>query len=250
MSSSSTTASRARSSASCARRAPGHGHAVGHARGRRARRVAGRRSCSPTGPATPPRSRRASTRSARCSTPSAVFGICLGHQLLGRALGLETFKLRFGHRGANHPVLDLDSGRVLVTAQNHGFAVRGPETGRRVRDRVRARRRHPHLALRRHGRRARPARPRRLLAPVPSRGQPRPARRPRGPDRLRRPARRPRSGRRCLGAPTSGRSPSSAPARSSSARPASSTTPAARRCACSAPRASARCSSTRTRPRS
>jgi carbamoyl-phosphate synthase small subunit len=59
-----------------------------------------------------------------------VFGICLGHQLLGRALGLDTFKLRFGHRGANHPVLDIDRGRVLVTAQNHGFAVRGPEDGR------------------------------------------------------------------------------------------------------------------------
>jgi carbamoyl-phosphate synthase small subunit len=58
-----------------------------------------------------------------------VFGICLGHQLLGRALGLETFKLRFGHRGANHPVLELDSGRVLVTAQNHGFAVRVPDDG-------------------------------------------------------------------------------------------------------------------------
>ncbi len=58
-----------------------------------------------------------------------VFGICLGHQLLGRALGLETFKLRFGHRGANHPVLEVDSGRVLVTAQNHGFAVRVPEAG-------------------------------------------------------------------------------------------------------------------------
>jgi carbamoyl-phosphate synthase small subunit len=58
-----------------------------------------------------------------------MFGICLGHQLLGRALGLETFKLRFGHRGANHPVLDVDTGRVLVTAQNHGFAVRVPDGG-------------------------------------------------------------------------------------------------------------------------
>jgi carbamoyl-phosphate synthase small subunit len=58
-----------------------------------------------------------------------VFGICLGHQLLGRALGLETFKLRFGHRGANHPVLEVGSGRVLVTAQNHGFAVRVPDGG-------------------------------------------------------------------------------------------------------------------------
>ena len=52
-----------------------------------------------------------------------VFGICLGHQVLGLALGLDTFKLPFGHRGANHPVRDLRSGRVLVTVQNHGFAV-------------------------------------------------------------------------------------------------------------------------------
>jgi carbamoyl-phosphate synthase small subunit len=52
-----------------------------------------------------------------------VFGICLGHQLLGLALGLETFKLPFGHRGANHPVRVRDSQRVLVTVQNHGFAV-------------------------------------------------------------------------------------------------------------------------------
>jgi carbamoyl-phosphate synthase small subunit len=52
-----------------------------------------------------------------------LFGICLGHQILGLALGLETFKLSFGHRGANHPVRDLRSGRVLVTVQNHGFAV-------------------------------------------------------------------------------------------------------------------------------
>jgi carbamoyl-phosphate synthase small subunit len=54
-----------------------------------------------------------------------ILGICLGHQLLATAAGLETFKLPFGHRGANHPVLELASGCVLVTSQNHGFAVRG-----------------------------------------------------------------------------------------------------------------------------
>jgi carbamoyl-phosphate synthase small subunit len=54
-----------------------------------------------------------------------VFGICLGHQLLSRAVGLETFKLRFGHRGANHPVKDLRTGRIAITSQNHGFAVAG-----------------------------------------------------------------------------------------------------------------------------
>ncbi|HXY17667.1 MAG TPA: glutamine-hydrolyzing carbamoyl-phosphate synthase small subunit [Gaiellaceae bacterium] len=53
-----------------------------------------------------------------------VLGICLGHQLLGLATGHETYKLPFGHRGANHPVLERASGRVLVTSQNHGFAVR------------------------------------------------------------------------------------------------------------------------------
>ena len=55
-----------------------------------------------------------------------VWGICLGHQLLCRALGLETYKLPFGHRGANHPVKDLQTGRVEITSQNHGFAVLGP----------------------------------------------------------------------------------------------------------------------------
>ncbi len=56
-----------------------------------------------------------------------VWGICLGHQLLCRALGLQTFKLPFGHRGANHPVKDLQTGRIEITSQNHGFAVLGPE---------------------------------------------------------------------------------------------------------------------------
>jgi carbamoyl-phosphate synthase small subunit len=60
-----------------------------------------------------------------------VFGICLGHQLLSRAAGLETFKLPFGHRGANHPVKDLRTGRIAITSQNHGFAVRG-EVGVRI----------------------------------------------------------------------------------------------------------------------
>jgi carbamoyl-phosphate synthase small subunit len=52
-----------------------------------------------------------------------MFGICLGHQILGLALGGDTFKLKFGHRGANHPVKDLSSGKVEITSQNHGFAV-------------------------------------------------------------------------------------------------------------------------------
>jgi carbamoyl-phosphate synthase small subunit len=52
-----------------------------------------------------------------------MFGICLGHQVLGLAVGGETFKLKFGHRGANHPVKDLFSGKVEITSQNHGFAV-------------------------------------------------------------------------------------------------------------------------------
>jgi carbamoyl-phosphate synthase small subunit len=52
-----------------------------------------------------------------------IFGICLGHQILGQAFGGKTFKLKFGHRGANQPVKDLESGKVEITAQNHGFAV-------------------------------------------------------------------------------------------------------------------------------
>ena len=61
-----------------------------------------------------------------------AFGICLGHQLLCRAVGLETFKLPFGHRGANHPVKDLRTGRIEITSQNHGFAVAAPDGGLRV----------------------------------------------------------------------------------------------------------------------
>jgi carbamoyl-phosphate synthase small subunit len=58
-----------------------------------------------------------------------IFGICLGHQLLGLALGGETVKLPYGHRGGNHPVRDLNTGQVLITSQNHGFAVNGDTSG-------------------------------------------------------------------------------------------------------------------------
>jgi carbamoyl-phosphate synthase small subunit len=59
----------------------------------------------------------------QCLGSQPIFGICLGHQLLGLALGGRTFKLKFGHRGANQPVKNFVSGRVEITSQNHGFAV-------------------------------------------------------------------------------------------------------------------------------
>jgi carbamoyl-phosphate synthase small subunit len=62
-----------------------------------------------------------------------VFGICLGHQILALALGAKTYKLKFGHRGANQPVKELDSGKVDITAQNHGFAVDDKTLGKRAR---------------------------------------------------------------------------------------------------------------------
>ncbi len=64
-----------------------------------------------------------------------VFGICLGHQILGLALGARTFKLKFGHRGVNHPVRDLETGRAYITTQNHGYALDPdsvPGTGLRI----------------------------------------------------------------------------------------------------------------------
>ena len=63
-----------------------------------------------------------------------TFGICLGHQLMCRAVGLDTYKLAFGHRGANHPVKDLQTGRIEITSQNHGFAVVGPGGERTIDD--------------------------------------------------------------------------------------------------------------------
>jgi carbamoyl-phosphate synthase small subunit len=71
-----------------------------------------------------------------CVGTLPVYGICLGHQLLCRAVGLETYKLPFGHHGANHPVKDLTTGITEITSQNHGFAVLGPGGARTIDDDV------------------------------------------------------------------------------------------------------------------
>ena len=78
---------------------------------------------SRTAPATPSRFEAQVKTIEALLGRTAVLGICLGHQLLALATGHKTFKLPFGHRGANHPVVERASGRVLVTSQNHGFAV-------------------------------------------------------------------------------------------------------------------------------
>ena len=103
------------------------------------------------------------------TTGLPTFGICLGHQIMALASGAKTFKMKFGHHGANHPVKDLDSGRVSITSQNHGFAVDEKTLGSHLRT-------HPREPVRRHAAGPGPHRQAGVLLPGPPRGQPRAAR--------------------------------------------------------------------------
>ena len=125
------------------------------------------------------------------------FGICFGNQLLGRALGLGTYKLPFGHRGINQPVLDKTTGRVEITAHNHGFAVDAPLEGEFDSPNGYGRVEVSHVGPQRRRGRG-PARPRHpgLLGAVPPRSRRRPARRQLPLRPVPRPRRRDTSARR------------------------------------------------------
>ncbi len=102
-------------------------------------------------------------------TDVPIFGICLGHQLLGLASGARTVKMKFGHHGANHPVQDLETGRVLITSQNHGFAVDEATLPANLA--------HASFAVRRLAAGRGAHRPHGFQLPGAPRGEPRPARR-------------------------------------------------------------------------
>ena len=161
------------------RAAPVHDHGRGAARARPRRGLPRQRPRRPGG------ARLHRRHGAGLVGKMPVFGICLGHQLLCRAVGLETFKLPFGHRGANHPVKDLETGRIEITSQNHGFAVLGPDGERTIDtdEPVRwetdfgAAELSAREPLRPHGRGPRAARRAGRDRPVPPGGRPGPARR-------------------------------------------------------------------------
>ena len=156
-------------------RAAGHGHASQTSRP--STRTA---SSCPTAPATPPpRTHQVALLRAVLDERIPYFGICFGNQILGRALGFGTYKLRYGHRGINQPVMDRRTGKVEITSQNHGFAVDAPLDGatRAPRGALRPGRGQPRQPQRRRRRGPRlPGHPG-VLGPVPPRSRRRPARR-------------------------------------------------------------------------